>query len=212
MLHECVHGALLCDPFPGETPTNIYSPQIGNQPQNKVTVTRKFNLVNQWVYESYLQEYEWGATYKSKDNSKTALRLFKAHCSLGKNSWKLEPKSFLPDFYTAWQVQGSLLSLAVLIAYITLEREGPCNACQFQGLLEICGLFTPWVLVLAAALEMECFSFEEITTEQHRNQMDPKVHLHLCLLLPRSFSESSLYFSLSSVRWVLTACFLHKVL
>lgn len=40
----------------------------------------------------------------------------------------------------------SLLSSAVLTAYVTSSREGPCVSGKFQGLPGTCEMLSPWVL------------------------------------------------------------------
>lgn len=66
--------------LPGEMWTNVFSPQIGNQAQNKIMIP-KFTLVNQRVH--------WN-TFRSMENPKAGVPP-KAHPGMGENSQKLRP-------------------------------------------------------------------------------------------------------------------------
>lgn len=61
-----------------------------------------------------------------------AVALLRAHPSIGENSGKLEPWSYLKDSQAALQVE--VLFPSVFSAHITLGREDPCASGLFQGL------------------------------------------------------------------------------
>ena len=62
--------------------------QAGSPPKNKVQIPPKSNLVNHEFYCGYLQECGWGVTYRSRNDSKTAIILPKPGPTHVLNSWE----------------------------------------------------------------------------------------------------------------------------
>lgn len=72
--HDFVHGYILSD-FPMST--RCLTLFLGRhehrwEPTTDQGNKTKSNLVNQWLYWGYLQEYQWGVTYRNMDDHKTA--------------------------------------------------------------------------------------------------------------------------------------------